>query len=191
MYRNFNDYEILYMICEGSDFDILYKKYRPLIYKTVRNYLGLFKDYGYEIDDLMQIGYMTLYKASKFYNYDNSLFYTYFLSSLKKALINEMKLNGTNKRKILNSACSYDNLIPNTDISYIDIIPDKEKSDYQEEKMKFITFKNSLTFDNSNIFEMYYNGFSINEISNILIMDKKEIMKHLKEIRMQKKIKNY
>ena len=35
MYRDLNDYEILYMICERKDdnFDILYEKYKPLILK--------------------------------------------------------------------------------------------------------------------------------------------------------------
>lgn len=191
MYKDFNDYEILYMICDGNDFDIIYKKYQPLIYKVVKNYQGLFKDYGYELDDLMQIGYMTLYKAINLYNYNNSLFYTYFLKSLKKALLNEIRLNETNKRKILNESFSYDNLVPNTDISYIEIIPDKESCDFKENNRKFILFKNSLTFINSCIFELFYNGYSMEEIICILNKEKKDIIEGLKEIRKQKKVQSY
>ena len=191
MYKDFNDYEILYMICDGNDFDIIYKKYQPLIYKVVKNYQGLFKDYGYELDDLMQIGYMTLYKAINLYNYNNSLFYTYFLKSLKKALLNEIRLNETNKRKILNESFSYDNLVPNTDISYIEIISDKESCDFKENNRKFILFKNSLTFINSCIFELFYNGYSMEEIICILNKEKKDIIEGLKEIRKQKKVQSY
>ena len=40
-----NDYEILYMVCEDNEynFDILVQKYKPLIYKIVKNYVKFFK----------------------------------------------------------------------------------------------------------------------------------------------------
>ena len=69
MYRDLNDYEILYLICESDDtFNILYEKYKPLIYKIVEGYSSAFKKYGYEKEDLMQVGYMVLYKTSYMYN---------------------------------------------------------------------------------------------------------------------------
>ena len=45
MYRNLNDYEILYMICEREDenFNILYEKYKPLIVKIADSYVKSFK----------------------------------------------------------------------------------------------------------------------------------------------------
>ncbi len=188
MYKDFNDYEILYMVCDGDNFNILYKKYQPLIYKTVKTYYRLFKEYGYEIDDLMQIGYITLYKSVNLYNQDSVLFYTYFLKALKKNLNNEVRKNETNKRKVLNGSFSYDNIIPNTDISYIDIIPSKDNN-IDEFNRKIILFKNSLSFINSCIFELYFNGYSINEITNILNKERKEIIEGLKEIRKQKKVR--
>ena len=38
MYRDMNDYEILYMVCDEreNNFDILLQKYKPLIYKIVK-----------------------------------------------------------------------------------------------------------------------------------------------------------
>ncbi len=192
MYKNFNDYEILYMISENNDFDILYKKYQPLIYKVVKGYIYLFKNYGYELDDLMQLGYITLYKTSYLYNnYDSSIFYTYFLSALKKSLFNEIRVNETYKKKILNESISYDNCLPGTNNRFIDIIPSKELNDYDEEKKKLTYFKNTLTFTSSCVFEMLYNGFSLVEIALLLDEDKKNIDNCLKEIRSQKKIQNY
>lgn len=191
MYKDYNDYEILYMIGEKSDFNILYKKYQPLIYKIVKNYQEMFKKYGYELDDLMQIGYITLYKASYLYNcYNNSLFYTYFITSLKRALSNEVRLNKTLKRKCLNESISYDNIIPNTNSSYKDFIPYINKNDYEDES-KFIYFKNSLSFINACVFEMLYNGFSKKEISIIVKSEGYNINNCINEIRLQKRNQNY
>ncbi len=189
MYKDYNDYEILYMIGESSDFNILYQKYQPLIYKIVKDYKTVFKNYGYELDDLMQIGYMTLYKASYLYStYNNSLFYTYFITALKRAIYNEIRLNETNKRKCLNESFSYNNLIPNTDTSYIELISSEDKEDYNEAKRKFIYFKNSLSFLNACIFEMLYNGFSQQEIMILLRESKINIINSINEIKIQKKI---
>ena len=43
MYREFNDYEILYLISENHDdiFDILYKKYYPLIKKYTNRIMDM------------------------------------------------------------------------------------------------------------------------------------------------------
>ena len=191
MYKNLNDYEILYMISEDNNFEILYNKYKPLIYKTVLNYRYLFKNYGYDLDDLMQIGYITLYKAYRLYTFDGALFYTYFLNSLNKHLINEIRINDTYKRKCLNESFSYDNLIPNTNISYIDVIPSKKCDDYKEEARRFIIFKNSLSYINSCVFEMFYNGYNKMEIAKFLEKDQNIIMRCLREIKKQKKVQNY
>ena len=190
MYNKLNDYELLYMVGECNDFDILYQKYQPLILKMALKYQNVFKTFGYEIEDLMQIGYITLYRASKLYNSNDSLFYTYFINSLNKSIVNEMRLNITNKRKILNEAFSYDNIIPDTDISYLDIIPCEDK-DHNEEEKEFVFFKNTLSFINACIFEMFYNGFSKDEIVNCLDIDDHILKRSLKEIRRHKKVQEY
>lgn len=185
MYRDLNDYEILYMVSEERDntFDILYNKYRPLIYKIVKEYANYFKRFGYELDDLMQIGYLTLYKSSFLYDiYNDSMFYTYFKSALLKAIILEIRRNSTLKKEILNNAFSYDTLIPNTKLTYLDILPDTKKTQESLET-KLIIFKNSMPFDMSNIFEMYYNGYSKNEISVLLNKEIKTVTELLKRIK--------
>ena len=177
MYREMNDYELLYMVCdnEDSDFDILLVKYRPLIYKIVKGYLGTYKKFGYELEDLMQIGYITLYKASRLYNtFNNSMFYTYFKSSLIRNIISTIKTNNTNNKQILNNALSYDNEIANTNIRFLDLMADSNTSvDYSKE---LIIFKNSMPVNLAWIFELFYNGYSKEEIS--VLLDKKlEIIK--------------
>ena len=187
MYQNMNDYELLYMISEkNDDFNILYLKYQPLIYKIVKNYQKLFKKFGYELDDLMQIGYLTLYKSSYLYDsLNNAMFYTYFKKALTNAIIMEIRNNSTNKKEVLNKAFSYDTIVPNTEHTYLELFTDTSSRDYREEMYQFIIFKNTLSFFDACIFELLYNGFHNNEISLLLRKDKETINKSILDIRRQ------
>ncbi len=186
MYRNFNDYEIIYMISENNsdNFKILYEKYQPLIYKIVNNYKDIFKKYGYDIDDLMQLGYIALYKSSNYYSENKtSRFISYLKTIIRNTLLNEIKINSSNKRIILNNAISYDKK-DNNNNSYLDYIKDnKDYFSYYEEKRKFIYFKNTLDYNNAGIFEMYYNGYTITEISKMFSEKPKVIINKIKKIR--------
>ena len=172
-----NDYEILYMISEGEEinFEILVNKYKPLIYNVVKEYLKLFKKFGYDLDDLMQLGYITLYKTSRKYDaYNQSMFYTYFKKALENMIISHIRINKTNKREVINRALSDDEYLPDTNISFIEIFPSDERIDLENE---LITFKNSMSAIESYIFELFYNGYSKLEMSILLDEDIEEIRK--------------
>ena len=178
MYRDLNDYEILYMVCESreNNFELLLAKYKPLIYKIVKNYIKSFKKYGYDLDDLMQIGDITLYKASILSNvYDHSMFYTYFKNSLEKNIACSIKNNNTNKKQVLNKALSYDIEIKESNLRFIDLFGNNnEDNDYIKD---LITFKNSMPIQLSWIFELFYNGYNKEEIG-ILLDEKTELIKY-------------
>ena len=183
MYRNLNDYEILYMV-EDSDnsFNVLMKKYEPLIKKIVQQYNYLFKRFGYEIDDLMQIGYITLYKASKFYNnYNDTWFYSYFKKALNNSIISSIRMNTTNKKEVLNNALSYDIEIPNTSLCYVDLFSTR-KRDYNY-YFELTIFKNSMPISLSWTFELLYNGYSKEEISILLEEKVDNIKKYFNKIK--------
>lgn len=185
MYKDMNDYEILYMVCDNKEdnFDILMNKYKPLIYKIVKDYVKFFRKFGYELEDLMQLGYITLYKTSHKYDiYNQTMFYTYFKKALVNTIINNIRDNTTNKKEVLNKALSYDLVIPNTNISYIEIFSD-DKS-YINVDNELIVFKNSMPAILSYIFELFYNGYNKKEISILLdedINDIKDSFKRIKE----------
>ena len=177
MYRELNDYELLYMVCDSNenDFNILLVKYKPLIYKLVKDYIKVFKKFGYDLEDLMQIGYITLYKASRLYDiYNNSMFYTYFKNALEKNIISVIRNNNSNKKQVLNNALSYDNYLNDSNISFIDLISDT--NDTNDFSYEITTFKNSMPINLSWIFELYYNGYSKEEIS-VLLDEKLEIIR--------------
>ena len=183
MYKNMNDYELLYMICEGEEinFEILVNKYKPLIYNKVKEYEKFFKKFGYELDDLMQLGYITLYKTSRKYDiYNHSMFYTYFKKALENMIISNIRINQTRRKEVLNNAVSYDQTIPNTSISYLEVFADKEKLDLESE---LITFKNSMPALESYIFELFYNGYTKLEMSILLDEDIEEIRKKFTRIK--------
>ncbi len=177
MYRDLNDYELLYMVRDSNenDFEILLIKYKPLIYKTVKKYINTFKKYGYELEDLMQIGYITLYKSSRLYDiYNESMFYTYFSNALVKNISSVIRLNNTNRKQVLNNAFSYDNEINNSNLRFIDVIEDNNVNNDLSKEL--IVFKNSMPINLAWIFELYYNGYNKEEIS-ILLDEKLEIIR--------------
>ena len=128
MYKEYNDYEILYMIGENDDdtFNLLYKKYYPLILKYARKYKNSFKKFGYELDDIMQIGYISLYKAVRKYKYySENMFYTFLIKLLDNDYNIEYNKCSNYKNKCLNDSISYDKEITGTDLSILDIVSAK------------------------------------------------------------------
>lgn len=172
MYKELNDNELLYLVSERNEdvYNILYYKYQPLIYKTVIKYLKTARTFGYDLDDLMQVGYISLYRSICLFNEKNdAIFYTYLKSAIEKSIMSEIRNNTTNKKMMLNLSVSYDNIIDNTDITFIDTIEDKKSFiNYLNLEKMYIEFKNSLSFTDSNIFELKYYGLNNNEIASFL-----------------------
>ena len=179
MYREFNDYELLYLVSENSEdgFNILYKKYMPLIIKFVNKYKNSFKHFGYDQDDLMQIGYFALYKATKYYKlYSESMFYTFLYTLLENDYNQEYRKCNNDKHKSLNKSFSYDLTIPGKNLTYKEVLG--ENSNYYQEMDNYnriVLFKNNLSFELSCYVELKYNGYSNKEISELLDIDYQKI----------------
>ena len=188
MYKEYNDYEILYMIGENDDdtFNLLYKKYYPLILKYANKYKNTFKKYGYELEDIMQIGYISLYKAVRKYKYANeNMFYTF----LVKLLDNDYNVlyNKCNnyKNKCLNEYVSFDKEIQGTDLLLIDIIG-KYDYDYIEEitsYQKYLDFKNNLPFEASCNLDLKLSGLKDFEIEKLLDIKHEELLENYRIIK--------
>lgn len=189
MYKEVNDYEILYMISENNDVDYEYliKKYEPLVNKYATKYLFLAKRCGLEKEDLKQIGYLSIYKAINYYKILNSnSLYTYLNKSIENNILKEIKSNSTYKKLALNLSFSYDSKVPNTNLYYYEIL--KDDKDYQQECLlnfnnKIISFKNTLEYELSCVFELLYNGYSIRETSILLNKTYYDIKRCINKIR--------
>ncbi len=88
-FDNYNDYELLYLIREGSEFALnyLFKKYDVLIYKVA------FKFYPNDdkFEDLLQEGRMVLYRCINKFDFNKGTsFYSFFNVCLKRYYIKLM-----------------------------------------------------------------------------------------------------
>lgn len=178
LYKNLNDYEVLYMVKEKDEVaqNLLIEKYGPLIRKLASKYRKHAKSSGLEMDDLYQEGYMGLLNAAEKYNEDGgAMFYTYALISINSKLLNCIRRAVTDKNTILNKGISlYQNVNGETDAELIELIenvnaekPEEKliETEMQELVKKFIYF---LEFPESLVFELSYNGFKQQDISELL-----------------------
>lgn len=85
-FDNYNDYELLYLIREGSEFALnyLFKKYDVLIYKIATS----FYPKGDKFEDLLQEGRMVLYNSINKFDFNKGTsFYSFFVICLKRQYI--------------------------------------------------------------------------------------------------------
>lgn len=189
MYKDLNDYEILYLVADNEDsYDIMLTKYSGLIWNIIRKYRHVVKKMGYEENDLYQICSITLYNTMKNYNgnINSNLYYTYLLKSLENAVLSLIKTNSTNKKRVLNESFSYDNSIGDSNFTYRDIIPDPDSFKYFENCASsdvYINFKNLFSFDVANVLEMMIEGYSYSEISILLEISIYDIRRYVTKIK--------
>lgn len=190
MYKDIDDYEILYMIQENDDYyEIMLEKYKPLIITICQKKLISAKDKGYELEDLIQVANLALFEAIQ--NYDenkNVKFYTYLAHCINNKLITELRDHSTNKKRALNSSISYEMQVAGTKYTLLETLPDEKAInpyDYlniEEQKEVYIKFINSLPFEVAVVYELKINGFTPKEIKKIMDIDDKILNKCLKVI---------
>lgn len=191
MYREIDDYEILYMIQENNDYyELILEKYKPLIITICKQRLSGIKEMGYELEDLMQIANMAVYEAIKTYSeYENAKFYTYVAKCIHNKLNTELRNNSSDKKKALNTAISYDANIPGTNTPLIDLLEDKtvinpyQYLDIKELKDKYIYYLNSLPFEVAGVYQLRLQGFNQSEIQTLLNINELAYERCLKTIK--------
>jgi len=184
-YSNINDYETLYMIKEHDDYylDLMFKKYYPLILKTASKYIELNKFINCDLNELIEEGNIALSKAIESFNEDyNVKFITYFTNILERRYISYFRS--------IKNIDKYLSRITIDEISY-DI---KYSTDEVEDALTLLNIKNiyldilnNLSFTNSCIFELTYNGFRAEEISKLLDLSINNIRS--RQYRIRKKAK--
>jgi len=191
MYKYLNDNEIIYMINESDDYvELLLEKYKPFLTKLCRKYLSYANKVGLELEDLIQIANIGLINCIKYYkNNINTSFFTYMTRCIENNLKTELRKELTYKKRTLNISISLDEVIQGTDATLLDLIKDDKAInpvDYlviEEKEIEYVNFINSLPFEVAVIFEMKNQGFTSNEISKFLDINKKEINKSMQYAR--------
>jgi len=191
-YRAYNDYELIYMVAEKNEdaFSILYNKYYPLLKKYAGMYYQYYKSYGIEYDDLCQETYLAFDRAIRYYrDSEETLFYTFLCITVRSRLLNYIKRFQSKKNSVYLDTLSLEQIYPGSDQCLGDYLenplaenPEKECS-LRQVSMQVQNFCLDLDSQSGQIFEMYWNGFSNSEISELLEIDLTKVISKLRRIR--------
>ena len=179
-YKDFNDYELLNYIAEGSEDanNIIIKKYEPLINKIAIKMLPFCKNNGLDKNDLVQEGMIGLNHAiERYQERQNILFYTYAKTCIERKIISVIIASNRIKNKILNESISYDDdenlllkFVKSTTPS-----PEEEVLNLELEETLLTKIRNVLTELEEQVFELLISGFNYKEIAEVLDKDQKSI----------------
>lgn len=200
-YKNYNDYEIVYMIGENNEdaLDILYHKYEPIVKSYAKKYSFMAKRYGVELEDLIQEGRYAIYRALKTYNTaHDTLFYTYVDFCIRGRMCNLLRLSNSRGSYTLNNSVSL-NDFTDTGSEYMYLIPDDAALNphdclIESETCELIKkYLYSLDFCDSGIFELRMNGFKNREIARLLDIDSTFVSRKIYKLKQdfKKFILNY
>ncbi len=175
MYKDINDYEQLYLVSENDDEakENIFNKYKPIIISIAKKYLK-YTNNRFDLDDLIQEGYIGLNRAINSFNEkEGVLFYTFSVVCIERQIKSYYRSYRTLKNQNFYSSYSLDMEID--DMTLGNIIEDKSivnnpilYLDNSYLNKKLIDFKHSLSFRNSLVFELRYNGFKYREIAQLL-----------------------
>lgn len=170
-----NNVELIKQAQNGDDkaFSELIKQYSPLISSIVRKYFLA----GFEVEDLMQVGYISLIKAIKNYDDKNGAnFSTYLYMVVQGDIKNEITKSQNNKNATLNNALSLDLTLEDDDDeegyspwAYLFVSDDSiEDEVIKEQKIKTIldTLKQNLDKEERGILSLYLQGYKYAEIAS-------------------------
>ena len=197
-YRDLNDNELLSYIQENNEeaYNIMYKKYEPLINSIASKMIKVIPNAGLEVSDLMQEGRLGLTYAVKSFSYDKEAsFFTYAKMCIQRKIISSVIATKRLKHKFLNESISVDFKYDDEEHNMLDYLFEDNSSnpeicllDYETEKDLIEKTKNKLTDFELQVFELKLNGFSYREIANILEKETKTIDNALQRIKNKFKV---
>lgn len=165
------DIELVNRAQSGDDqaFKCVLEKYSPLISSIVRKYFLVSSD----IEDLMQIGFLSLVKAIKSYNKDaGASFSSYLYMSVQGDIKNEIAKSTNNKNLALNQSISFD--LDEDDErgggwAYVLVADESSIEDKVIKKQKVHALigelKQNLNKSERQIMSLYLQGYKYSEIS--------------------------
>lgn len=111
MYKDQNDYELLYLVSENNEEanEMFYKKYKPIIEIKANKMYPAIKNKGYELNDLIQEGMIGLSQALKDYKEQKNVTFSTFANlCINRQMLTFIRNINRQKHKILNDSISID-----------------------------------------------------------------------------------
>ena len=176
-YEELNDYEIVSYISENIEEakEIIFKKYTPLIHDRANKFFPYCKNYGIEINDLIQEGMIGLNDAiTKYDNTYTNIFYTFALKCVDSIMISYIVKLGRMKNKILNESVNLELSISDKSNNFGKNLVDNSynpeeiliRKENKEEIFKIMD--KVLSETEKEALNLKINGFTYKEIADIL-----------------------
>lgn len=131
-YNEYNDFELLYLTCEENEeaYDILYKKYRPIVEIKAKKNLVYVKSRGLEFNDLVQEGMIGLSEAIRDFKTQKEVKFSTFATMCIERQINSAITKANRKKhRTLNESLSLDDKTSDDNKSLIETVFDKNDTD--------------------------------------------------------------
>ena len=194
MYKDENDYELLYLIKEEDEVakDMLYEKYSPMVELKAKKYFSQIQNKGYELSDLIQEGMIGLSSAIRDFNQDEETkFATFANVCIERNIINFIREINRQKHQALNGYVSI-HQESNSGRTLLDILDDKTSSNpensfillEEQEELKE-TVKENLTDFEKEVFDLRFEGFTYQEIAILLNKSTKSIDGTIRRIKQK------
>ena len=175
MYRDVNDYELLYLIAEKDEdaYNGICDKYNNMVQIQANKIYKKCKYLGISYEDVYQVGLYGLNKAiNSFDEKEGVLFYTCASTYITREILTFIRNNDRYKHNILSDSLSLNTEIDTDGNIVLDFIENKNNNikDYYENDTinKILDFKYELPFLHSQIYELRLNNFTNKEISILL-----------------------
>ena len=192
MYNDYNDQELLYLICESSEdaSNILYNKYKGIIDIKVNKYKNLGKKVGLEYNDLFQEGMVGLSEAIKNYKDNRDTKFASFANvCIERQILSVLSSAQRKKHSFLNDSCSLDSSIDENGRTLLDVLLDdtfdpsiKVENDEERELLYNSIYKEMSDFER-NVFDLKVLGLEYKEIAALLDKSYKSVDSALQRIK--------
>lgn len=197
--KNYNDYELLYLISESSEEanNILYDKYKDIVDLKVKKYLKYGSIRGLDYHDLFQEGMIGLSEAIRdFKNEKEVRFSTFANLCIERQIHSALKKAGRQKHKLLNESISINMSDDENDRPWIETLFDEKEKDpslileqlESGEKIQQL-IRDELTAFEQQVLELKLSNFDYKEIAELLGKSYKSVDSAMQRIKTKLKKK--
>lgn len=192
MYDDYNDQELLYLICESNEDanNILYDKYKKIIDIKVNKYKNLGKRVGLEYNDLFQEGMVGLSEAVRNYKDNKDTKFASFANvCIERQILSVLSSAQRKKHFFLNDSCSLDSSIDDNGRTLLDVLlddtfdPSVRVENEEEKKFLYDAIYKEMSDFERNVFDLKVLGLEYKEIAALLDKSYKSVDSALQRIR--------
>lgn len=194
IHDDYNDYELVSLaqeLNEDANY-LLHKKYQPLINKKCYKYMKYIRGRGFDINDLVQECIVAFEDAiQKFNPNDEGSFYTFANICIDRQLISELRRQNREKNRVLNESVPLSSIDEDDNNNILNFIednsnnPELEILSAEEFNEIYDNIIKQLTDLEECVFKLKIQGFTYNEIADILDKERKSIDNAIQRIKIK------